>query len=88
MKYIVAVMLSLVALGAMASGDYETVFVPEGKKLILVHEMFKGCVVVKGLKFHVPEFEPTNTSIPEECRRDKLVISPSTEPAYCAEFYD
>lgn len=59
------------AQGVCAGDEYETVFVPEGKKLVLVDEDVEGCVVV--------EYIPLEDVDPgEACDPDALVISPST----------
>lgn len=90
MKYITATILTLFALSVHAQGSYETVYVPDDKRLVLVKKNApNSCVTHKRWHFMTPEFDVvTPQDIPEECRRDKLVISPSTEPAYCAEYYE
>ncbi len=80
MKYLFLGLL-MTPLVAFAGGDYETVFVPDNKKLVLLPKHVENCIVVKPVKFLLPRFEQQDEPDYSQC--DKLVVSPTRLPDYC-----
>lgn len=90
-KWLAAALVA--AIGAFAgvsyveAGEVVVVEVPDGKKVVLVDKrMPKNCVSVKGWKLEMPVV--STQAIPKECEGyGELVVSPSSIPAYCADYF-
>jgi hypothetical protein len=90
--FLATMVLFLASFGALAyeeAGEWQTVFVPEGKKVYIADKkMPKTVLSVKGWKLEKPVAPVEITEIPEECKDyGQLVISPSYSPAYCSQYF-
>lgn len=68
----VIVLLALVAFPAMAD-EYVTVYVPEGKKIVVIDEDVDVCVSVKPVRLEEPSDGPDPDLV--DCDEDELTFN-------------
>jgi len=81
MKHLILFAALLLPFTASATGVYETVFVPDNKKLVLLPKNVESCISVKVVKLRLPRTEFADENDYSVC--GKLVVSPTRLPDYC-----